>query len=110
MRRIWRTWGALVCLLLPAGSMARAQEANAGKYPPGLIVTAVAKDSPAEQAGLKPGDLLLSLYGKELRFVSQIAPIRDKAVQDGKKVLDVMVRRGAESLTLHLTIALRFGF
>jgi predicted metalloprotease with PDZ domain len=34
---------------------------------PGLVVNAVHPDSPAERAGLKPGDQLIALNGKSLR-------------------------------------------
>src|SRR5260221_13516614 len=96
----WRTIGTLwmVALILNAILPSRTQEANAEKYPPGLIVVSVAKDTPAEQAGLKPGDLLLSLDGKPLRFVSQIASIRDKALWDSKKTITLTVRRGVDNL------------
>src|ERR1051326_4012982 len=99
----WRTFVSLslmLVLLLSAILPSRTQESNAEKYPPGLIVMSVAKGSPADQAGLKPGDLLLSLDGKPLRFVSQIAPIREKALWDSKKTFPLFLRRGTGNLTL----------
>jgi S1-C subfamily serine protease len=61
----------LFVTLFSSSRTANAQESNAEKYPPGLIVSSIAKGSPAEQAGLKVGDLLLSFDNKPLRFDSQ---------------------------------------
>jgi hypothetical protein len=99
----------LVVLYVTSGS-APAQDPNAEKYPPGLIVTSIAKGSPAEQTGLKVGDMLLSFDGKPLRFESQIGPFRDKALWDNKKTVALAIRRGAENLTLNMTLAPALGF
>ena len=98
-----------LALIILTASRVQAQEANAEKYPPGLIVITVAKGSPAELAGLKVGDMVLSLEGTPLRFDSQIAPLRDKAIWEGKKALSAVVRRGPESLTLNITAVPNLG-
>jgi CHAT domain-containing protein/tetratricopeptide (TPR) repeat protein len=102
----------MFCLVLLLGSSRaiRSQESNAEKYPPGLIVTDVTKGSPAEQASIKVGDVLLSFNGQPVRFESQIGPYRDKALWDGRNTVELSVRRGANSLTLSLTLSAVVGF
>ena len=95
---------ALLLLLLLFGQTGKPQEAAPDKYRPGLIVTDVDKDFPTEQAGLRPGDVLLSLDGVPLRFVSQMGPIRDRARWEGRKSVTAEIRRGVQNLTLNITV------
>jgi len=63
--------------------------------PRGALVAQVEKDSPAEKAGLKPGDVLLGVNGKAIERSAEIPPLvaavkpGDKATlnvwRDGKK-------------------------
>src|SRR5579862_884525 len=101
-------------LMAPLGVPAGRRQANAERVTPGLIVASVAQNSAGgqqtESAGLRAGDMLLSLDGKPLRFVSQIVPIRDGAAWDGKKTIAAVVRRGGQTLTLNLTTAIPQDF
>ena len=63
----------------------------------GVLVANVEKDSPAEKAGLKPEDILLSVNGKAVnaRFPEQLAAVR-KLISDYPvgSTLQLSVRRG----------------
>lgn len=67
----------------------------------GILISAVMKDSPAQKAGLKPGDVLLNLNGTDVvaRFKEQVPlfnqfaaglpigkPIEAKLLRDGKEL------------------------
>ncbi|HLJ53674.1 MAG TPA: CHAT domain-containing protein [Chthonomonadaceae bacterium] len=100
---------AIVCLILALvlARPATCQPAGtdpATKYPPGLIVTSVTKGSPAEQAGLKPGDVFISLDGIPLRFDSQIAPIRDRARMSGRKTVLLVVHTEKQDRSLTVSL------
>ena len=86
-----------------------ALQANAAKYPPGLLVTGVDKGSPAEQAGLKAGDLLLAMDGVALRFIYQLIPLRDQALWANKQTIMIAVQRGTQRLQLSVTVAPLLG-
>ncbi len=68
----------------------------------GALVASVSKDSPAEEAGLKQGDVIQSFAGEE------IATIRDltRAVADTKRGAreDIRVWRGEQAVSLDVTI------
>jgi serine protease Do len=73
----------------------------------GVLISSVEKDSPAELAGLKPEDILLSVNGKETnaRFPEQLAAVR-KLIADfpvGTKLTLTYRRGGPASLTTSAT-------
>jgi serine protease Do len=43
--------------------------------PAGALISSVEKDSPAAQAGLEPGDVILSVDGKEIQSSNELPPI-----------------------------------
>src|SRR3989442_4375908 len=99
-----------ICLIAPILLAALSfgvlgQNSPAEKYLPGIIVTSVTPGSPADKTGIKKDDLVLSLDGTPIRFVTQIAAIRDQALWDGKTTIPITIKRGMESLTLSLTVA-----
>lgn len=68
----------------------------------GLLITGVLKDGPADTAGLRRGDILLSMDGKELQTAAELY-----AAIDGKKGGDVVtfrVQRGDAQLDIPVTL------
>ncbi|HIE05315.1 MAG TPA: PDZ domain-containing protein [bacterium (Candidatus Stahlbacteria)] len=66
----------------------------------GILVSGTIKDTPAERAGFKPGDILLRLAGKEIdvHFAEEL-PIFNRMVMDldiGRKVKALVLRDGRE--------------
>jgi len=66
------------------------------KVSPGGEVSAVRPGSPAARAGLLPGDVVVSINGQRLRDVI------DFRFYAADEALELAVRRGEQSLTLHI--------
>ncbi len=65
---------------------------------PRLAAGAVIKDSPAEKAGMKPGDIVVHYGDTPLPTNKQLHEINDKAVKDGKENLTLVVQRKGKLL------------
>jgi len=98
-----------VLALLPVARAAAAQPRAAESFAPGLIVVSVDKGSSAEQAGLKCGDLIVTLDGAPLRFGSQVNPIWDRARMAGKKRIALTVRTSRPERSLSLAAGKNLG-
>jgi len=72
------------------------------KSPTGALVAAVEKGSPAEKAGLKPGDVILKFDGKEISRSSDLPPMVS-ALKPGSKVT-LEVWRNGSSLELNASV------
>jgi membrane-associated protease RseP (regulator of RpoE activity) len=72
----------------------------------GVTVTRVLPDSPADQAGLRPGDRLLTLDGRWTDSVADTYAAAE-AIKPGQKVVVVVLRKGQR---LELSITPRAGF
>ncbi|MBV9153095.1 MAG: DegQ family serine endoprotease [Alphaproteobacteria bacterium] len=59
----------------------------------GVIVTDVAKDSPAAEKGLKPGDLIVEAAQEEIKNAGQVAGRIDDAKKAGRKSILLLVER-----------------
>jgi len=57
---------------------------------PGLIVTSVAADSPAEEAGVRPADILLSIDGYPLRHPTDVISALANRPMDGLARLEIL--------------------
>jgi serine protease Do len=71
--------------------------------PEGALVSRVTADSPADEAGLKTGDVIVEFNGQKIGQSSNLPPIVG-AVPVGSTV-DVKVMRGGKMQTLPVTIA-----
>ena len=71
----------------------------------GLLLDGVRDDSPAAKSGIKPGDKIVKLAGKEIRNVSDYTFILGE-LKAGTEY-EIIVRRGAENLTLKIVPAAR---
>ena len=68
----------------------------------GALVAEVAKDGPAERAGIKTGDVIVAFDGKEIRDSSEL-PLQVARLAPGKKVQVKIIRDGKE-LTVSTTL------
>lgn len=90
---VGESWLGLLCRTIDEPT--RAQLGLAGK--PALIIEQVVPDSPAERAGIQPGDLLMQLDGKPLKLPEDL----QAAVQrSGGKKIELLLRRGDRELTI----------
>ena len=62
----------------------------------GIKVAKVLPDSPAENAGLKPGDIILSVGGEGIKSPSKLKALIQAA--DAEKPLAILIKRGDQAL------------
>ena len=99
---------AVAADLLAIDSMRRtwhgvAPAAESSESGPGLVVRAVDERSPAEKAGLEPGDVLTSIG--DLKIVRALDFHRAILGLDVGESISVSVRRGEETLVLTMELA-----
>lgn len=82
---------------LPARSLE-----SLGIYSSELFIASTVKDSPAEKAGLQPGDRLVSINGKNLIAFEQLREAVKEAGENGA-ALKVIAEREGERIPLELT-------
>ena len=70
-----------------------------------MRLEAVTKDSPADQAGLLAGDVLLEIDGVEIADLKAFSDTL-KTLTVGQTV-EVVVRRGTEEITASVTVVAR---
>jgi len=68
----------------------------------GAFVIIAQKNSPAEQAGIKPGDIILAIDGKNINEASEIAPI--VAATPIGNTVDVVISRNGKEQTIKVKI------
>lgn len=68
----------------------------------GALVADVAKDGPAERAGIKTGDVIVAFDGKEIKDSTDL-PLQVARLAPGKRVQVKILREGKE-LTLPITV------
>ncbi len=76
-----------------------------GEANDGLLLEGVRDNSPAAKAGLKAGDKVIKLAGKDVRNVSDYTIILGELKADVE--IEIVVMRGTEKLTLKITPAAR---
>ncbi len=75
------------------------------KEPHGALVTNVFKNSPAERAGLKRGDVIIKYNGKDVQGIHDLP--RMVAETPIGKTVDIVVLRGGKKIDLKVTIGER---
>lgn len=68
----------------------------------GLDVDKVGRESPAEKAGLKPGDIILKLDGTDLKTKEQFQDMLKEKAPDDRVALELLRNGKPETLTLRL--------
>ena len=74
-----------------------------GHSDPGLLITAIAKNSPAELAGLKATDFIVSVEGKKIKTAADLMIIISKS--NPGDILKVIFYRENKKLTIKITVA-----
>jgi len=69
----------------------------------GLLVVAVAPGSPAEQAGMLLGDIIVTAEGASIQNIQTLQPLLDS--ENVGKAITIEVVRGGQFVKLSLTVA-----
>ncbi len=74
-------------------------EENQGLVDPKIQITAIASNSPAEKAGLKPGDTIMGISGTDINKVKEVQGFTQ--AHKGEKII-LTIRRGKEVFDVSL--------
>ncbi len=103
-RKIWLVISAALLGLLAFGGTASAQSMTERVKPePGVLIVAVGEETPASEAGLMRGDILLAIDGDMVNTAAELKHVI--LMQDPGDILELTVKRGDEALTLTATLA-----
>lgn len=103
-RKIWLVLSVTLLALLALGRTASAQSMTERVKPePGVLIVAVGEETPASEAGLMRGDVLLAIDGDMVNTAAELQHVI--LMQDPGDMLELTVKRGDEELTLTVTLA-----
>ncbi|MFR5267048.1 S1C family serine protease [Clostridium sp.] len=80
----------------------KAQELRGNKLEKGIYVVEVEAFSPAEKAGIKAGDLIVSFNGKNIESIQELNELKGKL--NAKDIVKVGIIREGKKLNLELTL------
>ncbi len=108
-RQTWTVLSlALLLLLVWGGTAAAATLEERIKPEPGVLIVSVANETPAAEAGLARGDILLAIDGDRVNTAAELRQVI--LMQDPGDTLELTVKRGEEELTLTVTLADQDGY
>ena len=99
---------ALLALLALAGTASAASLSERIKPEPGVLIVAVGEETPASEAGLARGDILLAIDGDMVNTAAELQHVI--LMRDPGDTLELTVKRGDEEMTLSATLADRDGY
>ena len=99
---------ALLALLTWGGTVSAATLAERIKPEPGVLIVAVGDETPASEAGLLRGDILLAIDGDMVNTAAELSHVI--LMRDPGDTLELTVQRGDEELTLTVTLADNDGY
>lgn len=70
----------------------------------GLVITAIAPDSEAAEKGLEPGDVITEAGQQRVGEVADLVARVDEGVEEGRKSILLLVRRGGDPRFVALTL------
>ena len=102
-KSLWIVLAALLALLAASAPVSAATAEERVKPEPGVLITFVADEMPAAEAGLARGDILLAIDGDRVNTAAELQKVI--LMQDPGDTLELTVKRGDEELTLSVTLA-----
>lgn len=99
---------ALLALLTLSGTVSAATMSERIKPEPGVLIVAVADETPASEVGLARGDILLAIDGDMVNTAAELRHVI--LMRDPGDTLELTVKRGDEEMTLTATLADKDGY
>ncbi len=81
------------------------RDGSAGEDTQGVVVQGVTKGSPADEAGLEEGDIIMELDGEKITIPSELSVLIAK--HGAGDVVTLTVKRGEETLKTEVTLGVR---
>lgn len=81
------------------------RDGSAGEDTQGVVVQSVTKGSPADEAGLEEGDIIMELDGEKITIPSELSVLIAK--HGAGDVVTLTVKRGEETLKTEVTLGVR---
>lgn len=96
----WLVAAILLSIVMGIGAPTVVQdEENQGLVDPKIQITAIASNSPAEEAGLKPGDTIMSISGTDINKIKEVQGFTQ--AHKGEEII-LTIRRGKEVFDVSL--------
>lgn len=99
---------ALLAILAFSGTVSAASPDERVKPEPGVLITGVGARTPAAEAGIARGDILLAIDGDKVNTAPELKKVI--LMRDPGDALELTVKRGDEELTLNVTLGDREGY
>ncbi len=108
-RKLWVVISVVLLASLALGGTASASSLSERIKPePGVLIVAVAEETPAFEAGIARGDILLAIDGDMVNTAAELQHVI--LMRDPGDTLELTVKRGDDELTLTATLADRDGY